>query len=231
VRKHIERAADDIRSVITSYEGKHNHEVPGSRNSNNIYCGRNTRYPELNTLTPFMASGSAGTKPEPQALVPCAGNNFDICNEYLKTSSLGSVIGSETMVLSPCPMMIQPPPASPFLAFGMNNHREAQQVIPMASFDQELPVSYPMEFSHSNYTWDGYDLSCLKSISPGFRSSAGHGPEMNSMVTFKNPKQEVHRYGSPDSALSYAQSSPPLSSTSDGQPLPNSEQTTGGVLK
>ncbi|CAK9314609.1 unnamed protein product [Citrullus colocynthis] len=31
VRKHIERASHDIRAVITTYEGKHNHEVPVAR--------------------------------------------------------------------------------------------------------------------------------------------------------------------------------------------------------
>ncbi|XP_016492389.2 LOW QUALITY PROTEIN: putative WRKY transcription factor 26 [Nicotiana tabacum] len=33
VRKHVERASQDIRSVITTYEGKHNHDVPAARGS------------------------------------------------------------------------------------------------------------------------------------------------------------------------------------------------------
>lgn len=33
VRKHIERASHDLRSVITTYEGKHNHDVPAARGS------------------------------------------------------------------------------------------------------------------------------------------------------------------------------------------------------
>ncbi|XP_019178622.1 PREDICTED: probable WRKY transcription factor 26 isoform X2 [Ipomoea nil] len=33
VRKHVERASHDIRSVITTYEGKHNHDVPAARGS------------------------------------------------------------------------------------------------------------------------------------------------------------------------------------------------------
>ncbi|EFJ07462.1 hypothetical protein SELMODRAFT_56793, partial [Selaginella moellendorffii] len=31
VRKHVERACDDPRAVITTYEGKHNHDVPAAR--------------------------------------------------------------------------------------------------------------------------------------------------------------------------------------------------------
>lgn len=33
VRKHVERASHDTRSVITTYEGKHNHDVPAARGS------------------------------------------------------------------------------------------------------------------------------------------------------------------------------------------------------
>lgn len=34
VRKHVERSSADPRAVITTYEGKHNHDVPAARNSN-----------------------------------------------------------------------------------------------------------------------------------------------------------------------------------------------------
>lgn len=40
VRKHVERASDDPRSVITTYEGKHNHEVPAARGSGNHSAAR-----------------------------------------------------------------------------------------------------------------------------------------------------------------------------------------------
>ncbi|MCD7471425.1 transcription factor [Datura stramonium] len=36
VRKHVERAPDNQKSVITTYEGKHNHEVPSANKTNGI---------------------------------------------------------------------------------------------------------------------------------------------------------------------------------------------------
>ncbi|KAF8414338.1 hypothetical protein HHK36_002339 [Tetracentron sinense] len=39
VRKHVERASHDLKSVITTYEGKHNHDVPAARNSSHVNAG------------------------------------------------------------------------------------------------------------------------------------------------------------------------------------------------
>ncbi|KAJ8620307.1 hypothetical protein MRB53_028836 [Persea americana] len=39
VRKHVERASHDLKSVITTYEGKHNHDVPAARSSSHISNG------------------------------------------------------------------------------------------------------------------------------------------------------------------------------------------------
>ena len=37
MRKHVERASHDLRAVITTYEGKHNHDVPAARGSAALY--------------------------------------------------------------------------------------------------------------------------------------------------------------------------------------------------
>ncbi|CAN4102647.1 unnamed protein product [Withania somnifera] len=39
VRKHVERASHDPKAVITTYEGKHNHDVPTARNNNHEMTG------------------------------------------------------------------------------------------------------------------------------------------------------------------------------------------------
>nr|WGV38274.1 WRKY [Loropetalum chinense var. rubrum] len=41
VRKHVERASMDPKAVITTYEGKHNHDVPAARNSSHNTANTN----------------------------------------------------------------------------------------------------------------------------------------------------------------------------------------------
>ncbi|KAK4478411.1 hypothetical protein RD792_013880 [Penstemon davidsonii] len=51
VRKHVERASQDLRSVITTYEGKHNHDVPAARGSSGNYNTSNRPPPTSNNNT------------------------------------------------------------------------------------------------------------------------------------------------------------------------------------
>ncbi|XVE80489.1 hypothetical protein DITRI_Ditri14bG0144000 [Diplodiscus trichospermus] len=39
VRKHVERASHDLKAVITTYEGKHNHDVPAAKTSSHDTAG------------------------------------------------------------------------------------------------------------------------------------------------------------------------------------------------
>ncbi|XVE91557.1 hypothetical protein REPUB_Repub01dG0019900 [Reevesia pubescens] len=41
VRKHVERASTDPKAVITTYEGKHNHDVPAAKNSSHNTANSN----------------------------------------------------------------------------------------------------------------------------------------------------------------------------------------------
>lgn len=42
VRKHVERASNDPKAVITTYEGKHNHDIPTARNNNQSVANSGT---------------------------------------------------------------------------------------------------------------------------------------------------------------------------------------------
>lgn len=42
VRKHVERAATDPKAVVTTYEGKHNHDVPAARMSSHSTANNNS---------------------------------------------------------------------------------------------------------------------------------------------------------------------------------------------
>lgn len=41
VRKHVERAPTDPKAVITTYEGKHNHDVPAARSGSHNSANSN----------------------------------------------------------------------------------------------------------------------------------------------------------------------------------------------
>ncbi|XP_073138114.1 probable WRKY transcription factor 20 [Henckelia pumila] len=51
VRKHVERASHDPKAVITTYEGKHNHDVPTARNNGHEFAG-NTPYTITSKIRP-----------------------------------------------------------------------------------------------------------------------------------------------------------------------------------
>ncbi|KAK1292998.1 putative WRKY transcription factor 2 [Acorus calamus] len=73
VRKHVERASHDLKSVITTYEGKHNHDVPAARNSSSSHA--NSGAP---SSTASAASGPTHIhrRPEPSQVQDAMGR-FD----------------------------------------------------------------------------------------------------------------------------------------------------------
>lgn len=60
VRKHVERASHDLKSVITTYEGKHNHDVPAARNSSHV---NSQAQPQSSSMARFDYSLQQGGPP------------------------------------------------------------------------------------------------------------------------------------------------------------------------
>lgn len=59
MRKHVERASHDLRAVITTYEGKHNHDVPAARGSgSHAVVNRSTA--DVNVTTAIRPSAMFG---------------------------------------------------------------------------------------------------------------------------------------------------------------------------
>ncbi|KAF4375633.1 hypothetical protein CsatB_030211 [Cannabis sativa] len=71
VRKHVERASHDLRAVITTYEGKHNHDVPAARGSGGH---------SINRPLPSNNNNNAVAAIRPSAMAPHSITNHNITN-------------------------------------------------------------------------------------------------------------------------------------------------------
>lgn len=68
VRKHVERASTDPKAVITTYEGKHNHDVPAAKtNSHTIANNSASQLRSQNNNHGFGNSGIGGNEQQPVA--------------------------------------------------------------------------------------------------------------------------------------------------------------------
>lgn len=69
VRKHVERASNDIKAVITTYEGKHNHDVPAARNSSHNTIANASARPQSNLSTNNQAFNRTNNVQRPVAVL------------------------------------------------------------------------------------------------------------------------------------------------------------------
>ncbi|KAG1363824.1 putative WRKY transcription factor 2 [Cocos nucifera] len=149
VRKHVERASHDLKSVITTYEGKHNHDVPAARNSshpnsapsgtagNSVSQSHSLHRrlePTQGGLVRFDAPTSLGTfcLPGREQLGPAAAFSFGMGQQGLANlamAGLGPVASMKMPVL---------PPVHPFL--GHHQAAEAGFQIPKGE-PKEEPIS------------------------------------------------------------------------------------------
>nr|QCV57346.1 WRKY transcription factor [Fagopyrum tataricum] len=85
VRKHVERASHNLKFVLTTYEGKHNHEVPSARNSSHGSSGPQ----EARTLS----QTSHFPKSEPQSFATHSNRRAEYNKDFIKPNYVGNFAG------------------------------------------------------------------------------------------------------------------------------------------
>lgn len=63
MRKHVERASTDLRAVITTYEGKHNHNVPPPRGSGGLMNNINNNNNNMDNYAMTIRGSAIGSPP------------------------------------------------------------------------------------------------------------------------------------------------------------------------
>ncbi|RZC47355.1 hypothetical protein C5167_040297 [Papaver somniferum] len=189
VRKHVERAAHDLKYVITTYEGKHTHEVPVARNSSHVSANGSAGNASRNTSIPK-------SEPQYQDLVPRFERKPNLGNEFFKPSHLGGFASDMKFGPSACYDMKLPPfqTGIPCGSFGMNSN--VNGVHYPASLPQvapDFPISYPINLALSaNLEYTSFDFNNHgKPVTPVQPFLGVQRPkEEDTNIRFLRPKQE-----------------------------------------
>lgn len=86
----MERASHDIKCVITTYEGKHNHEVPAARNSGQVNSSSGNLPPGAGNAQTALTIPRSNIVPKAETQVQELAPHFDrkpeFNNDYLRPS-------------------------------------------------------------------------------------------------------------------------------------------------
>ncbi|PON64704.1 WRKY domain containing protein [Parasponia andersonii] len=194
VRKHVERASHNLKCVITTYEGKHNHEVPAARNGNHMNSSGANVPPAANNAQPALTLPRNTNIPKPETHIQDLAPHFDRkpeFNEYLRPSFAGNFSNDVRFGASSFYQMKFPPLQHPipYTSFGLNPNRSAtQQAASVASFVPDFPMSLPMNPTPSG-SLVGFDFNSEKSVAPVPPLLSGQQLREND-TRFLRPKQE-----------------------------------------
>ncbi|CAB4316099.1 unnamed protein product [Prunus armeniaca] len=194
VRKHVERASHNLKFVITTYEGKHNHEVPAARNSNHINSNGGNAHPSTANAQPALALPRSSNNPKPETQVQDLAPHFDrkpeFHEEYLRSSFLGNFNNDLKFGVPSIYQMKYPPLQNtmPYSSFGLHaNHgvtHQAGSVVP------DFPISLPLNLPPSgNLPLSGFDFNNGKSVCPVQPYFSGQQLQEDD-IRFLKPKQE-----------------------------------------
>ncbi|XVF41531.1 hypothetical protein PTKIN_Ptkin01aG0286800 [Pterospermum kingtungense] len=178
VRKHVERASHNLKCVLTTYDGKHNHEVPAARSSSHLNSSGSNLPPTVpNTQAALAVSRNIpALKPEAplQDFAPSFSRNPELKNEYVRPSFLGDFNNEMNLgaaSLSSVYQMKFPSiqRAIPYGSFGLNpncmaTHSSGSIASTVQNFQIPFPLNLPMS---ANLSLPGFDINCgRKSTGP-----------------------------------------------------------------
>ncbi|KAL2330178.1 hypothetical protein Fmac_017759 [Flemingia macrophylla] len=196
VRKHVERASHNLKFVITTYEGKHNHEVPTARTNNQINSSDGGLPPNgVNGHASLALPGSTSIpKPEThQTLAHHFDRKPEFGNEFLRPSLVGS-FGTD-MKFGPSSLCQMKYPSlsntMPYGSYGLNPDRcAAPQAGSIASMFPDFPMPLPLNLPPSgNFSLGGLNFNCVKPMN--HVQSFLSGQQVKDIDTgFLRPKQE-----------------------------------------
>ncbi|KAF6176439.1 hypothetical protein GIB67_010076, partial [Kingdonia uniflora] len=197
VRKHVERASHDLKYVITTYEGKHNHEVPAARNSNHLNNSSGGSGSQGTSNANISRNSNHIPKPEPhiQDFMPRFERKPELRNDYFKTGNLRGFPGDMKFGPSVCYDM-KLPPFQPAMcgSFGLNigSHNEPHQGLPEfpISLPMNLPLSANMGLTGYDYNNHGRPIGLLQSSFHGDLQQLQQQPKEAVDIRFLRPKQE-----------------------------------------
>lgn len=197
VRKHVERASHNLKCVITTYEGKHNHEVPAARNSNHINSSGGNVPPS--NAQPALTLNRNTNIPKPETHVQDLAPQFDrkpeFSNEYLRPSFPGNFT-NDMKFGAPSIYQMKFPPlqgSMPYASFGLNHNRSAsQQAGSIAPVMPDFPMSLPLNLPPSrSLSMVGFDFNSRKTFIPVQPSLSGQQQQLQENdMKFVRPKQE-----------------------------------------
>lgn len=164
----MERASHNLKSVITTYEGKHTHEVPSARNSSQANSVAASLPPDhASNSQPTVSQSRTANAPKTEPQLPDIALHFErnpaSSNNFMRPYVVGN-LGADMNFGTPSLFQVKLPPLPNSMSFGsflMNpDHNDAHTACSISSVMPGYPFPLPMTIPGlANMNQSGVDLS------------------------------------------------------------------------
>ncbi|GAB4835384.1 hypothetical protein Ancab_000294 [Ancistrocladus abbreviatus] len=144
VRKHVERASHNLKCVITTYEGKHNHEVPAAKNSSHTNSGGGNLPPTAPNTQAYLTLPRRAQLPnsEPQNLTLRFDRKMEYNSELFNSNYLAKFGGASSLYQMKFPSL---PSATPYDSSGLNFNPNSSDMYQSAIVPTVPHISTPLQ--------------------------------------------------------------------------------------